>query len=80
MRETLGSRVGLTRVKITVAAQYPACREGTSLRLRRRKKMLAAVSLISLIVGLVALAWAQGRASESLLATDPALMAAAAAR
>jgi hypothetical protein len=43
-------------------------------------KMLAAVSLISLVVGLVALAWAQGRASESLIATHPALMSAAAAR
>ena len=42
--------------------------------------MLAAVSLISLIVGLVALAWAQGRVSESLIATDPSMMTVAAGR
>jgi hypothetical protein len=80
MQKSLSSRTDLTQAKFSVAAQYPPCREGIGARLRRRRKMLAAVSLVSLIVGLVALAWAQGRASESLLATHPALMSAAAAR
>jgi hypothetical protein len=43
-------------------------------------KMFAAVSLVSLIVGLVALAWAQGRASESLQTDHPGMMSAAAGR
>jgi hypothetical protein len=42
--------------------------------------MLAAVSLVSLIVGLVALALAHGRASESLQTSHPSMMSAAAAR
>jgi hypothetical protein len=42
--------------------------------------MLAAVSLVSLVVALVALAWAQGRASESLQTSHPSMMSVAAAR
>jgi hypothetical protein len=42
--------------------------------------MFAALSLISLIAFLGALAWAHGRVSESLIATHPGVMSAAAGR
>lgn len=44
------------------------------------KKMLAFVSMVSMVAALGALAWALGRSSESLIATHPAVMAAAAHR
>ena len=44
------------------------------------RKMLAFVSMVSMMAALGALAWALGRTSESLIATHPAVMAAAAHR
>ncbi len=44
------------------------------------RKMLAFVSMVSMVVALGALALALGRSSESLIATHPAVMAAAAHR
>ncbi|MBL0931391.1 MAG: hypothetical protein IBJ15_14900 [Alphaproteobacteria bacterium] len=44
------------------------------------RKMLAFVSMVSMVAALGALAWALGRSSESLIATHPAVMAAAAHR
>jgi hypothetical protein len=43
-------------------------------------KMLAFVSMVSMVAALGALAWALGRSSESQIATHPAVMAAAAHR
>ena len=80
MRQTQISGAGFTQVIEPAAVQYHRRLEGPRPRFRRRKTMFAAVSLISLIVGLVALAWAQGRASESLQTSHPAMMSAAAAR
>jgi hypothetical protein len=55
-----------------------SCRDMT--RPIMERKMLAFVSMVSMVAALGALAWALGRSSESLIATHPAVMAAAAHR
>jgi hypothetical protein len=80
MRETQISGAGLTQVTRDIAVHNPLRHLGRRPCNWMELKMFAAVSLVSLIVGLVALAWAQGRASESLQTAHPGMMSAAAGR